>query len=232
VNGALIRRPAGRNVEDAVRLVDLSHPIVTGMPQWPGDRQPLQVVRLSEHASGSHESSRVAFGCHIGTHVDAPRHFLAGGGGVDDLPLESFAGPGVVVRPGGDVGPGPLAAAILDGVDLGGIDFVLLDTGWARHWGQPRYYREWPFLSAELASRLAAAGLKGVGLDTPSLDAFVGQAAHDICAAAGMVNLENLANLTALPERGFLVLALPLKLAATEASPVRAAALLDVGTIG
>lgn len=210
-----------------MRLVDLSHPIVSGMPQWPGDRQPLRVVRCSEHGTDSHESSRVEFGCHIGTHVDAPRHFLAGAAGVDDLPLDRFAGSALVVRPGSAVGPGPLAASVLDGVDLGGIEFVLFDTGWARHWGQPRYYQDWPWLSPELAERLAGAGLKGVGVDTPSLDGFTGHRAHDICAAAGMVNLENLANLPALPWRGFHVLALPLKLIATEASPVRAAALLD-----
>lgn len=210
-----------------MRLVDLSHPIVSDMPQWPGDRQPLRVVRCSEHWTGSPESSRIEFGCHVGTHVDAPRHFLAGAGGVDDLPLDRFAGPALVVRPGSGVEPGPLAASVLDGVDLVGIEFVLFDTGWARHWGQLRYYEDWPWLSPELAGRLAGAQLKGVGVDTPSLDGFTGRQAHDICAAAGMVNLENLANLPALPVRGFRVLALPLKLAATEASPVRAAALLD-----
>lgn len=210
-----------------MRLIDLSHAIVTGMPQWPGERQPLRIVRTAEHGRDICRSSRLELGCHVGTHVDAPQHFLAGAGGVDDLPLDRFAGAAVVVRPSPAPGPGPLPAAILDGVDLAGIDFVLLDTGWARHWGQPRYYEEWPSLSAPLAARLVAAGLKGVGLDTPSLDDFTGRAAHDICAAAGMVNLENLANLAALPERGFRLLALPLKLAETEASPVRAAALLD-----
>lgn len=210
-----------------MRLIDLSHAIVTDMPQWPGDRQPLRVVRCSEHGPRTPECSRLEFGCHIGTHVDAPRHFLAGAGGVDDLPLDRFAGPGLVVRPGPGTPAGPLAAGLVDGLDLGGIDFVLFDTGWARHWGQPGYYEDWPWLSPELAGCLAAAGLKGVGLDTPSLDGFNGRAAHDLCAAAGMINLENLANLPALPVRGFRVLALPLKLQATEASPVRAAALLD-----
>lgn len=210
-----------------MRLIDLSHPIVTGMPQWPGDAQPLRVVRCSEHGPQSCESSRLELGCHAGTHLDAPRHFLAGAPGVDELPLERFAGPGLVLRPAPAPGPGPLPASLLDGVDLGGLDFVLVETGWSRHWGQPRYYEEWPYLSAALAGRLAAAGLKGVGLDTPSLDAFDGRAAHDLCARAGLVNLENLANLASLPARGFRVLALPLKLAATEASPIRAAALLD-----
>ncbi len=210
-----------------MRLIDLSHAIVTDMPQWPGDRQPLRIVRTGEHGRDPCQSSRLELGCHVGTHIDAPLHFLAGAGGVDDQPLERFAGPAVVIRPRPEPAPGPLPASLLDGVDLAGVDFVLLDTGWARHWGQPRYYEEWPSLSAPLAARLAAAGLKGVGLDTPSLDDYVGRAAHDICAAAGLINLENLANLAALPERGFRLLALPLKLTGAEASPVRAAALLD-----
>lgn len=144
---------------------------------------------------------------------------------------DRFCGPAVVIRPAcgstGTVAPGPLGPAVLDGVDLGGADFVLFDTGWSRHWGQPAYYASWPWLSEPLAARLAEAGLKGVGLDTPSLDDRDGRAAHDLFAAAGMVNLENLANLGSLPSAGFLVLALPLPLVGAEASPVRAVALLE-----
>ena len=210
-----------------MRLVDLSHPIIPGMPQWPGDKVPLRVVRLCDHGSGPCRSSRFEMGCHVGTHVDAPGHFLAGAPGVDEMAPERFFGPALVLRPGPGTAPGPLPVTLLDGVDLQGIDFVLLDTGWARHWGTPAYYQDWPWLSADLARGLAAAGLKGVGLDTPSLDGLNGRAAHDLCAAAGLVNLENLASLAGLPVRGFRVLALPLPLAGAEASPVRAVALLD-----
>lgn len=213
-----------------MRLVDLSHPIVTGMPQWPGDRQALRVVRLTDHGAGGWRSSRLEIGCHVGTHVDAPAHFLAGAPGVEEMPADRFAGSAVVVRPcgtGGSPEPAPLGEEVLDGLDLGGVEFVLFDTGWSRHWGQPRYYEAWPWLSPALAGRLAGAGLKGVGVDTPSIDDRSGRVAHDLFAAAGMVNLENLANLGELPGRGFRLLALPLRLAGAEASPVRAVALID-----
>lgn len=223
--------PAGGRRAAGLRVVDLSQPIVSGMPQWPGDRQPLRIVRLSDHGQAAWRSSRLELGCHVGTHVDAPSHFLAGAPGVDELTPERFCGPARVVRPpraaGGAAAPGPLDAGVLDGVDLGGVDFVLFDTGWARHWGQPAYYADWPWLSAPLAARLAAAGLKGVGLDTPSLDGRTGRHAHDLFAAAGMVNLENLANLDRLPQSGSFLVALPLPLAGAEASPVRAVALLE-----
>ena len=66
-----------------------------------------------------------------------------------------------------------------------------------------------------------------MGLDTPSLDTYSGQIAHDICAPAGMINLENLANLGELPAEGFTLMAMPLKLSDTEASPVRAVAIIE-----
>lgn len=208
-----------------MKLIDLSHTIVSDMPQWPGDGQPLSIHRHSMHGPDSHMSSSMEIGCHVGTHIDAPLHFLAGQQGVDRLPLDLFVGEGLVIRTGDGASPRPLGIEECRGIDLGPVDFVLFDTGWDRYWGTERYYREWSYLTPELAEFLAGAGLKGVGLDTPSLDPYDGQAAHDICAPAGMINLENLANLDALPREGFTLFALPLKLEGTEASPVRAVAM-------
>ena len=207
-------------------LIDLTHTIATGMAQWPGDQQPLLIRRLSDHGPDSHMSSALAFGCHVGTHIDLPLHFKAGEPALDALPVAACVGRARVVR--ADTGAAaPLTAALLDGLDVSGLDFLLFDTGWARYWGTDRYYREWPWYGEDLAVRLAALGLKGSGLDTPSLDPFAGRRAHDICAAAGLVNIENLKGLDLLPDAPFTLFVLPLKLAGAEASPVRAVALLD-----
>ena len=123
--------------------------------------------------------------------------------------------------------PVAMGCEVLSARDLSGVDFVLFLTGWDRHWGQDTYYQEWPYLSEDLAKHLARSNLKGVGLDTPSLDGFGGSIAHDVCAAAGMINIENLTGLAGLPREGSLFQALPLKLLGTEASPVRAAAWVD-----
>ncbi len=209
-----------------MRLIDLSHTITTGMPQWRGDDQPLRIVRRSDHGPDGHMSSALEIGCHVGTHIDAALHFRSGEPSLESLPVEMFAGRARVVRVPRTDTVGPLAASLLDGIDLDVLDYVLFDTGWDRYWGQERYYREWPYYDEDLAQRLAAAGLRGSGLDTPSLDARDGQAAHDTCAAAGMVNIENLRGLDRLPDAPFTFLALPLKLDGAEASPVRAVALL------
>jgi kynurenine formamidase len=211
--------------------IDLSHTIVPDMPQWRGDDQPLAIHRQSEHGKDSHMSSALQFGCHIGTHIDGPLHFLAGQPGVDAMPLDRFAGKALVIDVRQDNGeaaePVAMGCEVLPEGDLSGVDFVLFLTGWDRHWGQDAYYQEWPYLSEELAQCLAQSHLKGVGLDTPSLDAFGGAIAHDVCAAAGMINIENLTGLAQLPPEGALFQALPLKLLGTEASPVRAAAWVD-----
>ena len=59
------------------------------------------------------------------------------------------------------------------------------------------------------------------------LDEFGGQTAHDLCAPAGMINIENLTNLGNLPRVGTWFQAFPLKLSGTEASPVRALAWVE-----
>jgi len=210
-----------------LQLIDLSHTIATGMAQWPGDTQPLEIVRHSDHGPDSHMSSALACGCHVGTHIDLPLHFRAGEPALEELPVAAFAGRAKVIRAARSGAPGPLPATVLAGVDTAGLDFLLFDTGWARYWGTDRYYREWPWYGEDLARAVAAAGLKGTGLDTPSLDPFQGHAAHDICAAAGLLNIENLTGLDRLPDVPFTLFVLPLKLAGAEASPVRAVALLD-----
>lgn len=213
-----------------LKLIDLSHVIKSDMPQWPGDGQALKIHRLSEHGPDGHMSSGLEIGCHIGTHLDGSLHFRAGEPGLHDLPLEAFAGSALVIDAsafGADAdAPACIPLDILAGHDLTQVDFVLFYTGWDRHWGNKNYYRHWPWLSEELARVLASSSLKGVGLDVPSLDHKTGTTAHDLCAAVGMVNLENLTGLGPLADKKVQFMALPLKLYETEASPVRAVAWL------
>ncbi len=208
-------------------LIDLSHPLATGMAVYPGDETTPVISRLSSHGEGRHQSSAFATGCHAGTHIDLPLHFRAGEPALEDFPPERCEGAAVVL----DAPEGAIPPAVLAGADLGAVDFVLLRTGWARHWGSPQYYREWPWLTEGTALLLAEAGLKGVGLDSPSIDPFGVETAHHILAAAGLINIENLAALDLLPAAPFRFAALPLRLAGAEASPVRAVAWVGNGGV-
>ncbi len=212
-----------------MKLIDLSHVIASGMAQWPSDNQPLQLHRRSEHGPNGHMSSSLEIGCHVGTHLDGALHFSPSADPLDKVPVAAFAGNAVVVTVPALDSSALFGIDVMDGIDLSDIDFVLFNTGWSCHWGTPQYYKNWPSIAPELASLLAGAKLKGVGLDTPSLDTFDGHLAHDICAAAQMVNVENLTNLSSLPSANFFFMALPLKLKGTEASPVRAVGLISSG---
>ena len=107
-------------------------------------------------------------------------------------------------------------------------DIVLLRTGSdALFLSDPdRYFGEHPVLAPQFADRLAACGVRMLGMDLPSPDRPP-HALHKALLGAGILLLENLTGLEKIGrERGFFVLALPLKLAA-EAIPVRAVAVLD-----
>ena len=93
---------------------------------------------------------------HHGTHFDAPRHFIADGPTIDEVPLDRLYGPGVIWH--------------IDAPDRGAIDvadleratprmqagdIVLIDTGWWRYVNTERY-EEHPFLTAEAADWLVA----------------------------------------------------------------------------
>jgi arylformamidase len=76
-----------------VEIFDVSVPVRSGMPVYPGDPE----VRL-ERVSESPAISRLDFGVHTGTHVDAPLHFIPGGGGTEQLSLDVLVGPCEVVE--------------------------------------------------------------------------------------------------------------------------------------
>lgn len=110
---------------------------------------------------------------HVGTHVDAPRHFVPGGATIDDLPLDRFAGEAVVLDVARDeperIPTGDVAAAATDAGGLGEPDVVLLRTGWGGRYGDPDYGR-YPWFAAGVGEWLVERGAKLVGVDTPSPD--------------------------------------------------------------
>src|SRR5688572_8568898 len=113
-----------------VQIFDVSVPVRSGMPVYPGDPE----VRL-ERVSASPAISRLDFGVHTGTHVDAPVHFIEDGTGTEQLPLEVLVGPCEVVAGEGVAErvlikdaprlDGVAAQALVDqGVRLVGVDGV------------------------------------------------------------------------------------------------------------
>ncbi len=216
-----------------MQIIDLSHPLLSDMPVYPGDPA-VKIVRQASIEADGYCTARLALGTHAGTHVDFPAHLLPHGATQQQLPLEKFMGPGRVLN----VFDKQIITAadlhglgIVSGSHLSSCEFVLLYTGWAEQWGTKNYYHNWPYLAPDATSWLADQGFKGIGLDTPSPDSQGDEsfAAHQALLEAGMVIVENLANLDLLPvsvNQEFIFQCLPLPVHNGEASPTRAVATL------
>ncbi|WP_424464370.1 cyclase family protein [Pseudoclavibacter helvolus] len=214
------------------KIVDLTHPLTTGMQIYPGDPE----VQLAPAASLAEEGVVVHslhLGSHSGTHLDAPSHSIAGGATVETIDLGRLFAPLHVVDVSGLALPGRrIHLADVDGqlsnVEPGAV--VVFRTGWSEQFGEPGYL-EHPFLDARIASHLLEAGVDVVGVDTLSPDRTDVSAAsadlpfHDVFLGAGGVIIENLTGLDAV---GALVQpwisALPLPFTGLDGSPVRAVA--------
>lgn len=205
------------------RLVDLSHPIRAGMPVWPGDPE-VVITAAATVAEHGYNLAALHLGTQTGTHVDAPFHVDDALPTLDQLPLERFCGPARVADLRGHVG----AIGAGDLPPMGPGDVLLLHTGTSAHWGTPRYL-EHPWLGAEAARAIVAAGVRTVGIDGPSVDRPGDAAlpAHHVLAAAHAVLAENLTNLDALAAGGTATIWLfPLPLAGADGAPVRAVAVI------
>jgi kynurenine formamidase len=166
---------------------------------------------------------------HLGTHVDAPAHVLAGAPTLDAIPagrllLEALR---IDVSHRDPHGPIPLAELEphLDGVREG--DAVLFDSGNARRWGGEAYWTSWSFPDADATRALLERGVAAVGFDGPSADPVDSATLdlHRIWFAAGCLVVENLTNVDELPDRFQLVIA-PLKVEGSDGAPARVLALL------
>jgi len=157
--------------------------------------------------------------CNIGTYVDSPFHRFPDAPDLSHTPLEQVAGvPGVAVDPQAGVG----RAVDVDARVRGAA--VLVRTGWDAQWESGGYWRPCPHLSHRAVERLVRAASALVGIDTWNVDdtADPSRPAHTRLLAAGILIVENLCNLGALPRDGFRFYAVPPRIARGASFPVRA----------
>jgi arylformamidase len=201
-------------------LYDLSPPITPGLAVWPGDTPPSREVLLDLARGDSVTLSTLRATVHLGAHADAPSHYGRGAPDIAARSLEPYLGPCEVVRvtatPGSRIGPDALR-----GRELARVPRVLFATGTAPDPG--RFNEDFCALAPELVDRLADGGVRLIGIDTPSVDLFASKdlPAHARCLARDIAILEGL-RLEGVPEGTYELIALPLRLAGFDASPVRA----------
>lgn len=231
-----VRRPS--------RVLDLTYSISEKNPAWPGDSRTYE-AKINARAEEAGYFSRSFWMLeHFSTHLDAPAHFPPGQATVDKIVVDRLFGPAVVI----DIRQ--QAAADSDyrlqvedvrawekrheRIPAGAI--VLLRTGWASRWPDERRYRNqdtdgvmhFPGFGVEAIRLLLERGVSGLGIDTLSVDygASKNFEVHRLSHGAGLYHLENLSDLSALPERGAYLIVAPIKLEGGSGGPVRVFALL------
>ncbi|MFZ4523978.1 MAG: cyclase family protein [Chlorobium sp.] len=211
-----------------LQAIDLSHRIEPGMPCYPGTPGPV-FRSLSSIEEDGFSEQLLTLSSHVGTHVDLPSHILKDAPPLDDFGIERFAGTGLAI----DVRETPDQVISIEALQpavalIRECEFLLLCTGWSRYWNSSDYYEGYPVLSIEAARWLAECNLKGVGVDTMSVDApdALTFPVHKILLQKGTLVIENLAELQLLLHRPFFFCGFPLKLSQAEASPIRAVALV------
>lgn len=201
----------------APRYFDVSVPLETGMPAYPGnpDFELHAVKRIAE--GGSSNVSRLVLGTHTGTHVDAPRHFFDDGAAVDALPLDVLVGPARVVSTthGGGITVEDLAA-------MAGAVRVLLKTPNSGLWNSRGFHRDYAYLTEAAARHLVERGTRLVGIDYLSIEEFkkAGAPAHRVLLSAGTTIVEGL-NLAAVEPGEYEMFCLPLRVAGGDGAPAR-----------
>lgn len=227
------------------RILDLSYAICENFPGWPGDARTFE-ARINARAEEAGYFSRSFWMLeHFGTHMDAPIHFPPGKTSVDKIPLARLFGPAVVldvarqVKQDSDYRVAPADVRAWEEhhgrIPAGAI--VLARTGWAQRSRDADRYRNqdnggvmhFPGFSLEAVAMLLVRGVSGLGIDTLSVDYGPSKEfeVHRLSHGAGLYHLENLADLSALPEKGAFLVVAPIKLEGGSGGAVRVFALLQ-----
>jgi kynurenine formamidase len=226
------------------RVLDLSYAINDKLVPWPGDEKFFEAKVNATIEKNGYFTRSFWMLEHYGTHLDAPAHFPPGKTTVDQIPVKQLFGPAVVMDVRAESGKDAdyqLAVARVEDwekrhgrIPEGAI--VLLRTGWASRWPDVQKYRNqdangkmhFPGFSVKAAKLLIERKVSGLGCDTLSIDPGTSSdfAVHHVALGAGLYHLENLANMSELPETGAFLIVAPIKLEGGSGGPARVFALL------
>jgi arylformamidase len=200
-----------------MRIHDVTRPMAAGMPVWPGD-PPCRCGWYARLPAGVANGAELSFGVHTGTHVDGPLHVLEDGAPIGRLPLDAFVGPAHMVDTGdmAMIGEEWLAKNLPDGCER-----LLLRT---RAWRDPDVFpAQWATVTYDGVHFLVDHGVRLLGTDAPSPESAESEVlpVHRILLGAGIPIVENLL-LDGVAPGAYELIALPLRLAEADASPVRA----------
>jgi len=191
-----------------MKIYDVTVAIGPKTPIYAGD-PPAAVESANRLAGGdSANVSKLAFGAHTGTHVDAPNHFIEGTRRVDQLDLNKLIGPCRVIRVADDVPT--IEPEHFDNIE--GIERVIFKTMNSEFWNDTEFHSDFAHLSPAAAEKLVENGVKLVGIDYLSIERFRSgdHAVHKAFLSKEIIILEGL-DLREIEPGDYELICLPLK---------------------
>jgi arylformamidase len=208
-----------------MKLIDITVPIRAETPIYPGDPG-IEIQQWSAIRNGDAANvTMLHFSAHTATHVDAPAHFIEGAARVDAMPLEALIGPAVVI----EIPPDAASITVehLRGNALVGVERILFKTRNSAFWSDDSaaFRTDFTFLETDAASALVKRGIKLVGIDYLSIEAFKSERheTHTTLLSKGVVIVEGL-DLRNVDPGEYELICLPLKIAdgTGDGAPARA----------
>jgi len=208
-------------------IYDISLTISNDLPVWPGDT-PIALVRNKDMQHGElYTLSQITTTVHVGSHLDAPMHFVRDGHGVDQIDLNKLIGPCFVIDlPNVD----SIDAQSLEWANLPAQTTRLLcrtrnSEYWAR--GDTKFHTDFVAIDPSAAEWIVQRGIQLVGVDYLSVGAYEGGIpTHEILLSNGVVPVEGL-DLSRIEPDEYQLICLPLKLKDCDGAPVRAVLMRD-----
>jgi arylformamidase len=202
-------------------LYDISLTIAEDLPVWPGDPK-IELKKISKIEEGEEANVTHISACvHIGTHVDAPDHFMGNGQTVENLPLDLLVGAAFVVDIHVD---GQVSAVDLQSASIPeGTKRLLIKTSNSQIWaeGVKEFKSDFIALEADAAAYLVNQGVEVIGVDYLSVAPFADPApTHRILLEAGVLIIEGL-NLSGIEPGNYTLMCLPLKISGSDGAPAR-----------
>jgi len=207
------------------KAIDLSHHLRNGMPVYPGDPSPSFESFRSLEKDGVN-LTKLVMGSHTGTHIDAPRHFILGGIGIDQIPPAKLIGEAYVA----DFSDKPVGSGITD-ADLQAFEeriapdeIVACYTGCSEHWNEDRIRSNYTYLTAEAAEYLVSKKVRAVGIDFLSVERFKAAKpiVHRTLLGNGIFIIESLSSaLKQFVGTRILMICMPVKLKDGDGAPSR-----------
>ncbi len=233
---------------DKKKIVDLTDTIRVGLVEETAGRAMIEKYGIHEVTMEPEMNFKVTTGrstflgisTQVGTHVDAGAHVEPDGWPVDQIDLDRLIGPGVLVDVRGKTAEDPVTPADLEKQNIHEGDIVVFFFTYHPPKAGELYSQS--YLTDDTARWLVAHKVRAIASNTPGVENFkrgvsyhwtdpqnqkVAWPVHKILLSQRIPILEGLTNLDQLLGRAFQFIALPLKIAGADGSPIRAIAVVN-----